>query len=185
MIVLMTNRVSHPEIRDTPGKSLAAAPSIYQREIDKDYEIRLVACGNSAIGYRIESQRSRLGRLDWRRGQMEPIFRKMALSADLRSTACAYLRLAGLHSGVFDIAVDRQGRAWFLECNSEGQWAWLEPYWDGPIARMLAREIASLLQDQATGHEEREGMDHARYNDGENDHAERCEESPDAKASRV
>jgi len=173
MIVLMTNRVTHTEIRDTPGKSLAAAPSIYQREILKDHEIRLVACGNSAVGYRIESQRSRLGKLDWRRGQVEPIFQKMEIAGALKKAAVTYLRLAHLQSGVFDIAVDKEGRAWFLECNSEGQWAWLEPYWDGPIARMFAREITHLLQKDPTVQNGKAGVDHARIRNGEDSREQR------------
>jgi hypothetical protein len=50
----------------------------------------------------------------------------------------AYLTRFGLVFGAFDFAVTRTGAWWFLECNSNGQWAWLEERTGLPMTAALA-----------------------------------------------
>jgi len=144
-VTIMTNSVTLQEILQTDEEAFAAAPAIYQKRIEKAYEIRLVAFGEEAVAYKIDSQRSEAGALDWRRAQYEDIYEWTEATPEMRRLSARFLRHAGLHYGVFDLVVDCNNKLWFLECNADGQWAWLEPQGDGPIARMFARQIQKLL----------------------------------------
>ncbi|RMF15838.1 MAG: hypothetical protein D6757_03865 [Alphaproteobacteria bacterium] len=146
MVTLLTNMVTSEDLDRHDADSFAAAPAIYQRMIEKAYEVRLVAFGDECVAYRIDSQASEKGRLDWRRAQFEKIYHAMEATDEMRYLAAAYLKRAALAYGVFDLVVDRGGMLWFLECNSDGQWAWLELEGDRPVARMFARRILELLE---------------------------------------
>lgn len=144
-MTILTNEVKREDFELFSDLEFSAAPSIYQRKLDKAYEVRLVAFGDECVAYKIDSQRSRRGQLDWRRAQYEAIYEQMEPTSEMHEKACAFLERSGLHYGVFDLVVDRCDRLWFLECNSDGQWAWLEPAGNGPIVQMFARQIARLM----------------------------------------
>ncbi len=148
MVTLFTNMVTSEDLDRHDTDSFAAAPAIYQRMIEKAYEVRLIAFGNECVAYKIDSQASEKGRLDWRRAQFEKIYHSMKATDEMRLLAEAYLKKASLAYGVFDLVVDRNGMLWFLECNSDGQWAWLELEGDRPVARMFARRIVGLLEGE-------------------------------------
>lgn len=54
----------------------------------------------------------------------------------------------GLFSGSFDLIVDRDGQYWFLECNQDGQWSWLDVVVDGAIADAFAHPFAQRLKNR-------------------------------------
>ncbi len=53
----------------------------------------------------------------------------------------AYLRRAGLRFGAFDLAEDAEGQLWFLECNPNGQWGWIESATGLPITDAIVSEL--------------------------------------------
>ena len=53
-----------------------------------------------------------------------------------------YLEAFGLAFGCFDFAVDPDGVPWFLECNPNGQWAWMED----PTGAPMTSAFADLLE---------------------------------------
>ncbi|RME41425.1 MAG: hypothetical protein D6794_00645 [Deltaproteobacteria bacterium] len=143
---IMTNTVTKEEILRASSESLAAAPAIYQKRIEKAYEIRLAAFGNDAVAYRIDSQKTQAGELDWRRAQYEDIYAPMDVTGEMCELARRFLHASGLHYGIFDLIVDTEGQLWFLECNADGQWAWLERHGEGPVAEMFARNISRIIK---------------------------------------
>ncbi|MGF1457140.1 MAG: hypothetical protein ACFB6R_17410 [Alphaproteobacteria bacterium] len=52
-----------------------------------------------------------------------------------------FLKLGGLHFGSFDLVVDPEGVYWFLACNTQGQWFWL----DETIDYVISEAFADLL----------------------------------------
>lgn len=48
----------------------------------------------------------------------------------------------GLRYGAFDFRVDRDGAPWFLECNPEGQYLWIEIETGLAISRAIAFALA-------------------------------------------
>ncbi|MGA4840685.1 hypothetical protein [Streptomyces sp. G45] len=64
------------------------------------------------------------------------------MPAPVRAAVIAYLHAYGLIFGAFDFALDGNGTWWFLECNPNGQWAFV----DGPTSRAVTRALADTLQ---------------------------------------
>ena len=56
-----------------------------------------------------------------------------------------YLRHMGLNFGAFDFIVDNNGQWWFLECNPNGQWLWMEFAAGLPLSETMARSLALEL----------------------------------------
>lgn len=155
MLNLFVNNVTMEELDQASDESLAIAPAIYQAEVEKDHELRIVATRTSLIAYTIYSQVTEAGRLDWRRSQQELDARDdyeiVDIPGPVRDAIFAYVQTMGLHYGVFDFVVGTDDYYYFLECNSDGQWGWLEkdPATKAtqPISHMLADMIYHLLAE--------------------------------------
>lgn len=53
----------------------------------------------------------------------------------------ALLDRVGLRFAALDFVVAPDGEWWFLECNPNGQWAWIEDNTEMPITRALAEAL--------------------------------------------
>lgn len=142
-VVLYTALVTPEELRAADPSDFAGPPFILQAYVDKAYEVRLVMFDGEALAYRVESQASEKGSVDWRLDD-DAVFEWMAVPEDIRNLCFKYLSEAGLNYGAFDFCVDRAGGWIFLECNAEGQWAWMEGK-DQEISRLFARRFLQLI----------------------------------------
>ena len=123
---LMTNPMTQGDLNEHEDASFSFAPSLYQSRIDKAFELRGVATSDRCAAYKIDSQNSELGKLDWRLAQFEKIFEQYSLDRGAQLKFQEFIKRSGLHYGVFDAALTRGGELVFIECNADGQWAWLE-----------------------------------------------------------
>ncbi len=147
MVNIMGNIVCEEDIIESGKESIQIAPTLFQEYVEKEYEIRLIVFGDGAIAYKVDSQGSRFGDIDWRRGQFENIYSQMPVPDELLDLGARYLLRAGLKYGVFDVIAEPSGEYVFLECNSDGQWAWLEGYEPGPMTRFFADRICELIRE--------------------------------------
>lgn len=144
---ILTNRTSAAEIHEASDESICWSPMIVQKEISKMYELRVVVVAVSCFFYKIDSQSSYLGQLDWRRAQYENIFTRINPIQEIKEFCFNYLKKFGLLSGSFDFIIDDQCQDfWFLECNSAGQWAWLEDDEDQEISSAVAELLLGQNQ---------------------------------------
>ena len=60
----MTNRVTEEDI--SRESEIEISPIIFQKEIKKDYELRVTVVGQEIFPIKIESQNSEISSLDWR-----------------------------------------------------------------------------------------------------------------------
>lgn len=147
LMSILVNVVDRDEIMNASHEEIGAAPAIYQEYIEKKYELRVICFGEDVLAYKIDSQNSKFGHIDWRRAQFEKIYSIHNIPPQVAQLCVNYLKENGLHYGVFDLVVRPDGSFVFLECNSDGQWAWLEGESDiGPISQMFAENITRLLQ---------------------------------------
>lgn len=135
-LLIMTSAVEHAEVRAADDASLETAPLLYQRRVRGPCEMRVVATRSGAIFYRVIPPDA--ASVDWRKRYEQTSFSLISPDHAVAAKLSAYLQLAGLHYGVFDLMIDDAGEWLFLECNSDGQWAWLG---DG------CPQISSLLAD--------------------------------------
>ncbi|MFJ5025163.1 ATP-grasp ribosomal peptide maturase [Streptomyces goshikiensis] len=121
--------------------SVAGTAHLFQERIDKVADVRVTVIGDDIFCVRIDS-----GLLDWRTDYSRLTYSVVQPPPGITEALRAYLARFGLVFGAFDFAVDHVGQWWFLECNSSGQWAWMEPETGLPMVATMA----DLLERKAT-----------------------------------
>jgi len=80
--------------------------------------------------------------LDWRSDYDHLSYRVVTPPPEVRRALHRYLRRFGLVFGAFDFALTGDGWV-FLECNPNGQWAWMED----PTGLPMTAAFADLLAE--------------------------------------
>ena len=125
--------------------SIGRCPHFLQRKIGKSFEVRLVVVGGHMFAFRIDSQTLKSSSLDWRHALRHLEFEPFELPVPVARSVGKFLDALGLFTGSLDLIVDEDGRYWFLECNHDGQWSWLDPVVDGAISKAFANALAGRL----------------------------------------
>lgn len=149
VLPILVNEVSLEEVLHSSDIEFSIAPAQFQELIDKEYEIRLLATVVGCAAFKIRSQETERGKIDWRRIQNEDVFEPMRVPDGLVEKSLNFLREAGLQYGVMDLIATPDGQVYFLECNVDGQWAWLESREDGqPFTELMVAMISSMLDER-------------------------------------
>jgi hypothetical protein len=119
--------------------SLAAGPIALQERVAKDYDVRVTAVDGKLFAATVTPPN---GEVDWRRVQEDCVYWPIAVPEDVARGISIYLEMQNLTYGAFDFAVDGEGQWWFLECNPNGQSAFIEIRTGLPIAQALAETLA-------------------------------------------
>jgi hypothetical protein len=134
-LAFWTERIEPEDLDD----SIGGTAHLFQAEVaGKIADLRITVVGERTYCVRIESS-SRL--LDWRQDYDDLSYQEEDPPEHLVSRMHAYLEMFGLEFGCFDFAVAPTGTPYFLECNPNGQWAWLEP----PTGMPMTAAFADLL----------------------------------------
>jgi glutathione synthase/RimK-type ligase-like ATP-grasp enzyme len=125
---------------DELDEGIAGTAHLFQAEVvGKVADLRITVVGKQVFCVRIESSTHQL---DWRTDYGDLSYQPVDLPNSLVDQLRAYLGRFGLAFGCFDFAVDQHGTPYFLECNPNGQWAWLE----APTGLPLIAAFADLLE---------------------------------------
>lgn len=124
---------AEPVTADELDDTVCLAPHLFQAQVDKVADLRVLVVGHQVFPVRIES-----GLLDWRKDYSELSYSVVDLPSRLENALLAYLDHFGLISGSFDLAVGRDGMPYWLELNPNGQWGWLEAETGLPMAGAFA-----------------------------------------------
>lgn len=119
---------------------------LFQARVPKVADIRVVVVGELAFSARITAPQ---GIVDWRSAYQSLVYEPVACPDGIHGSLVRFLAGFGLSFGAFDFAVTGDGAWWFLECNPNGQWAWLEDAAGLPITRAMA----DLLENGASPHD--------------------------------
>ena len=68
------------------------------------------------------------------------VFEEVELPRALKGKLGGFMAELDLFCGSFDLVVDEAGEYWFLECNEDGQWTWLDGEVGGTFASAIARQ---------------------------------------------
>lgn len=142
---IMTLPVDQDALRRASSESIARCPHFFQRNITKSFELRVVAVGDAFFAFKIHSQTFASSSQDWRRALPWLNFEPIVLPGEIAERVRAFLDVAGLFTGSFDLIVDDQDQCWFLECNQDGQWSWLDSIVDGQISSAFAEALAGRM----------------------------------------
>jgi hypothetical protein len=136
--LVYTNRV--PEMLAPTFSRVAALPTLFQRALAKDVDLRVHR--RRTRGHRrraaLAGARRERGRLPaGEHGGMR--YSLTTLPDDLSRRLVDLVASYDLWYAAIDLVRDPDGRIWFLELNPAGQWAWLEQLADAPISTALIR----------------------------------------------
>ncbi len=135
---VMTMQVSPEDLAAATPEEIAYCPHFFQREIQKSHELRVVVVDDRVLAFRIDSQENELSSLDWRKGIEVAGFSPVSLDNGTVVQIREFMSRMGLFTGSLDLVVDPEQQVWFLECNQDGAWGWLDDIAEGAIARAFA-----------------------------------------------
>ncbi len=131
-----------------PGEidgAVSHSAHLFQARVPKTADVRTVVVGERAFSARITAPP---GLVDWRADYLNLSYEPVTCPDGLCEALVEFLADFGLSFGAFDFAVTEDSTWWFLECNPNGQWAWLE----GAVGLPVADAIADLLENGASEH---------------------------------
>ena len=100
---------------------------MFQEYVDKEYDLRVNAFEDRAIGIAIYSQESDVSKVDFRRYDFDSVpYRQVELPSEIAEFSVGILRHYGLSFGALDFVKNKKEEYYFLELNPNGQWLWLE-----------------------------------------------------------
>lgn len=112
------------------------APVFLQRRVDKIADYRVTVIGSRVFAARLLTPAG--APVDVRATQpQECAIQTVELDPVLEAACLRFVRAAGLRFGCFDFGEDAQGTTWFLECNPNGQWGWIESATGQPITEAI------------------------------------------------
>lgn len=144
--VMMTMQLTRDDIVAGIEGTMAEGPYFLQKKIDKAYELRIFVVGDKVNAFRIDSQSRELTQTDWRFGSGVLEFPPTTVSEGIRSSLVKLLKDVGLTYGSIDMIADRDGVHWYLECNPDGQWEFLESM-DTNLSAQLAEHLSVMLSE--------------------------------------
>lgn len=144
---ISTLRVTPDDFAEAADTDFDACPHFFQEEIAKDFELRVVVIAGAIWAFRINSQAFRSSELDWRKGIGLVSFTPFELDELTKRKVHRFMADMGYTFGSIDLIVDRAKQFWFLECNQDGAWAWLDDLVDGALTQAYASELRRLAND--------------------------------------
>lgn len=155
---VLTNRLAPDDLAHLDD--IAIAPITLQEEISKAYELRVTIVGREVLAIRIDSQRSPLSQVDWRRYDVTRTpYTAYPLPVALQWRLLRLTQVLGLEYGAIDLIREPDGRYVFLEINGSGQFLWAEELSGVGVSDALARLLAGRAEPLATWQGRKEGQD--------------------------
>jgi glutathione synthase/RimK-type ligase-like ATP-grasp enzyme len=126
------------------GDQIQAFPLYTQRLIEKQADLRIITIGDHIYCAKIDSQAEPDARVDWRRGSEHLRHSVHELPESIKQKCFEITHALGLNYSAIDLILTPDSKYVFLECNPNGQWAWLEERLGFPISH----DIVNLLQSK-------------------------------------
>ncbi len=122
---------------------VVATPTVLQEFIDKTSDLRVTVIGRDIFACRIFSQTHEKTKIDFRLADVMDIPHEMVIIDEhFKKRILAYSQCFGLPSCEFDFAEVETGEPYFLECNPNGQWLWIEIMCKVDISKSMASLLA-------------------------------------------
>lgn len=123
---------------------IEAFPLYLQERIEKQADLRVITIGDNIYCAKIDSQSEEIARIDWRKGSERLTHTVYELPKSIKEKCFEITHGLGLNYSAIDLILTPDDDFVFLECNPNGQWAWLEERLGFPISR----DIVEMLETQ-------------------------------------
>lgn len=140
---VLTNRLSNEDLDNL--HEIVISPVTIQEEIPKAFELRVNIVGQECLAIKIDSQKSEISQVDWRRYDVSNTpYTPFDLPFEIESR-CLYLcQMLGLEFGAIDLICQPNGKFVFLEVNGNGQFLWAEQLSNVKISDALVRLLTGI-----------------------------------------
>ena len=119
------------------------APTLLQKEVNKQSDIRVTVSGNRYSAIRITDKGTPL--LDWRvKIEQGLTYEEFLLDPETEKRLMALMERFNLSYAAVDFAQEKDGNLIFLELNPAGQWEWLEEESGAEISKMIAETLLEV-----------------------------------------
>lgn len=143
IVYVLTNRVTSTDLGEADDFEMA--PVTVQEEIAKDYEVRVNVVGQEVLAIRIDSQKSEVSQVDWRRYDLENTpYESYKLPESAERQCLRLTQSLGLEFGAIDLVRRPDGQYVFLEINPNGQFLWAEEASGVNVSSALARLLSGV-----------------------------------------
>lgn len=123
--IVFTNTVSSKDLKFL--RQSIPLPSTYQKNIEKELDIRVTIIGRKVFATEIDSQKNKSSTIDWRRSQDVNLpHRKHRVPKCTENKCVTLVEKLGLQFGAIDMVLSKDSKYYFLEINPNGQWGWIE-----------------------------------------------------------
>lgn len=142
--LLLTTPVSDDDIQAN-AIELQKCPGIFQERIIKEHEVRFLLFENKAFAFKVKHVKTKNGQADYRATLFKNSYEEITPQPNWIKCGRSFLQRTGLQYGIFDLIVsDRTNDVYFLECNRDGQWLWLQEYASEDLASSFAEMMAAI-----------------------------------------
>jgi len=140
---VLANRLRADDI-DTLD-DVVLAPITLQQEISKAFELRVNIVGQKCLAIKIDSQKSEISQVDWRRYDVANTpYSPFELPDDVANRCLLVCKELGLEFGAIDLICQPDGGFVFLEVNGNGQFLWAEELSGVRVSMQLACLLAGV-----------------------------------------
>ncbi len=136
---IFTNKLKQEQIDHLEEFDLT--PCIYQKEIEKEFEIRVTVVGKKIFAAAIDSQSDEETKIDWRKKKLS--FERVEIPRKIENLCIRIVEELNLCFGAIDLIKNRDGNYTFLEINPNGQWAWIETQTGLNISEAIINELTN------------------------------------------
>ncbi|MEH1896282.1 MAG: MvdC family ATP-grasp ribosomal peptide maturase [Nostoc sp.] len=139
---LYTSTVKEEDLQD--AESLRYCPMVFQEQIPKQSELRVVYVNGHVFVGALEASVYAAAKVDWRKPGVElGTWQHHQLPNEVVRRLQAFMGKFGLLFGALDFIVTPSGEYVFLEVNPIGEWGMLEKDLDLPISSAIADALIS------------------------------------------
>lgn len=140
VLAMHTYRVEEEHLEDLD--SLQHCPMIFQQEIKKKREYRVVYVSGKFFVGTIDTTQTSEGKTDWRKTtQGNAKWEHGSLPQGLKDKLTKFMNELNLQFGAIDLIEAPSNEFYFLEVNPIGEWGMLEKDLDLPISKAIATSI--------------------------------------------
>src|SRR5262249_24312219 len=129
---VFTSRIRVGDINDA---DFSVTMNLIQEWVPKRFDSRVTVFGDRVFGVAIHAETAD-AHLDWRIDYSALTYEPIAVPGSIAGATVAYLERFGLLYGAVDFAVT-DDEWYFLECNANGQYGWIEAETGLPMTEAL------------------------------------------------
>jgi glutathione synthase/RimK-type ligase-like ATP-grasp enzyme len=141
---LYVNKISQYDLAEFGDYS--ENPIVLQEYIGKSYEVRYTVIGTEHMVCKIDSQKSKVANVDWRRYDV-PNTPHFAIEPpiEIKNKVIKFMKEIQIEYGALDFVVSNDNKWYFLEVNCMGQWLWIENLTGLKISDSIVRWIKNNI----------------------------------------